>query len=73
MSTTTQTRNVPAGELKQERSAATSAVQSGRSFTVREAINYKAWVAHAAKQPMVLESVDLGPLGAEDVELAVEH
>jgi uncharacterized zinc-type alcohol dehydrogenase-like protein len=35
--------------------------------------NHKAWVAKAPKQPMVLESVDLGPLGAEDVEVAVEH
>jgi uncharacterized zinc-type alcohol dehydrogenase-like protein len=34
---------------------------------------YQAWVARAAKQPMVLESVDLGPLGAEDVEVEVEH
>ena len=33
----------------------------------------KAWVVKAAKQPMVLETVDLGPLGAEDVEVAVEH
>src|SRR5277367_5832149 len=33
----------------------------------------KAWVAKAAKQPMVLETVDLGLLGAEDVEVAVEH
>jgi alcohol/geraniol dehydrogenase (NADP+) len=33
----------------------------------------KAWVAKAAKQPMVLESVDLGPLGIEDVEIAVEY
>ena len=30
-------------------------------------------MAKAAKQPMVLETVDLGPLGAEDVEVAVEH
>jgi len=36
-------------------------------------MNHKAWVAKAAKQPMVLETVDLGPLGAEDVEVAVEH
>ena len=36
-------------------------------------MNYKAWVAKAAKQPMVLETVDLGPLGAEDIEVAVEH
>ena len=34
---------------------------------------YQAWVAKAAKQPMKLEVVDLGPLGAEDVEVAVEY
>jgi alcohol/geraniol dehydrogenase (NADP+) len=34
---------------------------------------YKAWVAKAAKQPMTLETVDLGPLGGEEVEVAVEH
>jgi alcohol/geraniol dehydrogenase (NADP+) len=32
-----------------------------------------AWVAKAARQPMVLESIDLGSLDAEDVEVAVEH
>src|SRR5262252_9141655 len=36
-------------------------------------MNHKAWVAKAAKQRMVTETVDLGPLGAEDVEAAVEH
>src|SRR5256885_7500720 len=35
--------------------------------------NHKAWIAKAPKEPMVLETVDLGPLGAEDVEVAVEH
>jgi uncharacterized zinc-type alcohol dehydrogenase-like protein len=35
--------------------------------------DHKAWVAKAPKQPMVLEAVDLGPLGPEDVEVAVEH
>jgi uncharacterized zinc-type alcohol dehydrogenase-like protein len=35
--------------------------------------NYKAWVANSAKQPMMLETLDPGPLGAEDVEVAVEH
>jgi alcohol/geraniol dehydrogenase (NADP+) len=34
---------------------------------------YKAWVTKSAKQPMTCESVDAGPLGAEDVEVAVEH
>jgi uncharacterized zinc-type alcohol dehydrogenase-like protein len=36
-------------------------------------MKYDAWIAKAARQPMVLESVDVGPLGAEDVEVAVEH
>jgi hypothetical protein len=36
-------------------------------------MNYKAWVARAAKQPMVLECVDPRPLGVEDVEVAVEQ
>ncbi len=36
-------------------------------------MKYRAWVAQAAKQPMALETVDLGPLGDEDVEVAVEH
>src|SRR5262245_4700019 len=36
-------------------------------------MTYKAWVAKSANQPMVLETVDLGLLGAEDVEVAVEH
>jgi uncharacterized zinc-type alcohol dehydrogenase-like protein len=33
----------------------------------------KAWTTKAARQPLVLENVDLGPLGREDVEIAVEH
>src|SRR5262245_13058835 len=48
-------------------------VQSSRGFRIGDAMNYQAWIAKAAKQPMVLETVDLGPLGAEDVEVAVEH
>jgi uncharacterized zinc-type alcohol dehydrogenase-like protein len=36
-------------------------------------MNYQAWIAKSAKQPMVLETVELGPLGTEDVEVAVEH
>ncbi len=50
-----------------------SAVQSGPSFRTGAAKNYQAWVVKAAKQPMVLETIDLGQLGAEDVEVAVEH
>ncbi len=36
-------------------------------------MSVKAWVAASAKQKMVLEDIDLGPLGSEDVEVAVEH
>jgi uncharacterized zinc-type alcohol dehydrogenase-like protein len=36
-------------------------------------MSIKAWVAAAAKQKMVLEDVDLGPLEIEEVEVAVEH
>lgn len=32
----------------------------------------QAWVATAPKQPMTLETLDLGPIGAEEVEIAVE-
>ena len=32
-----------------------------------------AWVATAAKQPLVRQSIDLGPLGAEEVEVQVEN
>src|SRR5258708_3409202 len=58
MSTQTQSRNKPAS------------VQSSPSSRMGDAM---AWIAKAPKQPMVLETVDLGPLGAEDVEVAVEH
>src|SRR5437899_2168154 len=51
----------------------TSTVQSSRGFRIGDAMNDQAWIAKAAKQPMVLETVDLGPLGAEDVEVAVEY
>jgi alcohol/geraniol dehydrogenase (NADP+) len=36
-------------------------------------MNQSAWVANTAKQQLVREPLDLGPLAAEDVEIAVEH
>ena len=50
------------------------ALRQPRTRNIRRlaTLHYKAWVARAAKQPMVLETVDLGPLGAEEVEVAVE-
>jgi uncharacterized zinc-type alcohol dehydrogenase-like protein len=59
MSTSTQTRDKPTGAVMRELSPASR--------------NYKAWVAKAAKQPMVLETLDPGPLGDEEVEVVVEH
>src|SRR5882724_13116827 len=47
--------------------------QADRSPQTRSQTSCKAWVAKAAKQPMVLETVDLGPFEAEDVEITVEH
>ncbi len=73
MSTSTQTRNEPASRLKPKQPASASAVQARPSVRRGDATRYKAWVAKAAKQPMTLEAVDLGPLGAEDVEVVVEH
>jgi D-arabinose 1-dehydrogenase-like Zn-dependent alcohol dehydrogenase len=32
-----------------------------------------AYIAKAAKQKLVLQGIDFGPLGSEDVEVAVEH
>jgi uncharacterized zinc-type alcohol dehydrogenase-like protein len=49
------------------------ASQSSANFRTADATNQMAWVAKAPKQPMTLEVVDLGPLGAEEVEVAVEH
>ena len=72
MSTSTQTRN----ESSQRIEAETIGVCCRRPIGAgprKAKRNIKAWVAKAAKQPMVLETVDLGPLGAEDVEVAVEH
>ena len=63
----------PPSRFKQPRPPSVSGTQSRPSFGSEHVTNYKAWVARAAKQPMVLETVDLGPLGAEDVEVAVEH
>src|ERR1043166_967469 len=48
-------------------------VRKSKQLASVAAQNHKAWVAKAPKQPMTLQSVDLGPLGDEDVEVAVEH
>jgi len=73
MATSTQTRNKPASELKQKSSAPSSAVRSDSISRTEAAMPYKAWMAKAAKQTMVLETLDPGPLGAEEVHITVEH
>ncbi len=35
--------------------------------------NVRAWAAQGAKQPLTAYELDLGPLGAEEVEVTVEH
>src|SRR5262249_14126322 len=47
--------------------------KSARNRMTGDVMSSMAWVANSAKQPMNLERVDLGPLGAEDVEVIVEH
>lgn len=73
MPTPTQTRIKPESGVKQRQSRPPSAAQSDPSVSKGDTRKYQAWVAKEAKQPMVLEAIDLGPLGAEDVEIAVEH
>src|SRR5437016_8135944 len=63
----------PLSKLKQPKPPSVSGTESHPSLGIEQVTNHKAWVAKAVKQPMVLETVDLGPLGAEDVEVAVEH
>src|SRR4051794_1823892 len=46
-------------------------VQKPRAST--DGAPVKAWVAKSAKRPLMLEKIDLGPLGAEEVEVAVEY
>jgi uncharacterized zinc-type alcohol dehydrogenase-like protein len=58
--------------LAQSRRSATS-VPSGQAYRTAEAKPYQAWTAKAAKQTLVLETIDLGPLGSEEVEIAVEN
>ncbi len=59
--------------ITKENAASVSVAQPTPSVRKESAKNYKAWVVKAAKQPMTLENVDLGPLGSEDVEVAVEN
>lgn len=47
--------------------------QSEPQIGLGDAMTTMAWVTKGAKQPMVLETIDLGPLGAEEVEVAVEY
>jgi uncharacterized zinc-type alcohol dehydrogenase-like protein len=46
---------------------------SASTATPAKSATYRAWVAKAPKQPITLETVDAGPLGDEDVDVAVEY
>src|ERR1700743_500303 len=47
--------------------------KSSPAFKAGAASQHKAWVAKAAKEHFSLETIDLGPLQAEEVEIAVEY
>src|SRR4051812_5794454 len=47
--------------------------ESSRTVATVTGATYQAWVSPKAKQPMVLTRLDPGPLGGEDVEVAVER
>jgi uncharacterized zinc-type alcohol dehydrogenase-like protein len=70
MSVSNQLQSDAPGRRARTPSASTSAAQAGRSSGQDDD---QAWVAKAPKQPLVLEGVNLGPLGPEEVEVAVEH
>src|SRR5262249_32051541 len=66
----------PVGRVHRRRRSATDHIRSwceptpcGESYQERfgrgAAMKYDAWVAEAAKQPIVLETVDFGPLGVD--------
>lgn len=50
-----------------------AAIEVLSSHESAAAVRHSAWVSRAAKQPLSLETFESGPLGAEDVEVAVEH
>jgi hypothetical protein len=73
MSTLAQTANEASSRLKDKQAGPAFDLQPGPSVKKEDAAHHMAWVAKAPRQPLVLESVDLGPLGSEDVEIAVEY
>jgi uncharacterized zinc-type alcohol dehydrogenase-like protein len=71
--TSIKSRNEPAGDVSEERRAPLAAAEARPGPERREAGTIQAWVARGPQEPMLLETVDPGPLGAEDVDVAVEH
>ena len=59
----------PGNKVRESQAGLSAITRSG----IESATGRKAWVANGVKQGLVLETVDLGPLGDEDVEVAVEH
>ena len=58
---------------KQTHAASDSTGQSRAASRDSDQMTYQAWVTKAPQQPMVLEEIELGPLGSEDIDVAVEH
>ena len=70
MSMSKVTRSEPASKARPPQAAGDP---TARNLRTAETASVRAWVAKAAREAMVLEIVELAPLGAEDVEVAVEH
>jgi uncharacterized zinc-type alcohol dehydrogenase-like protein len=60
-------------DVSESQRASAAAEESRPIPGMGDARTIKAWVVKGPKQPMVLESVDPGPLGTEDAEVTVEH
>lgn len=73
MPTSIQNRKDSTGDVGEKQSMSPSTLPSRPIAGPGVATTIDAWVAKGPKQPMVRETVDLGPLGAEDVEVAVDH
>ena len=73
MSTTNQIQEELNSKLKQETPSTASTLRASKGLGLRDRTEYLAWIARGPKEPMVLETFDPGPLGSEDIEVAVEH
>jgi len=73
MPTSIQHRDDLAGNVIEKQTVSPPAVEPRPITGKGPSTTINAWIARGPRQPMVQETVDLGPLGGEDVEIEVEH